>query len=105
VVGVDTAAVVAVGMSALSVVSLISGLVLGWKGKSRTEKQDTAAEAREGATIKADIEYIKRGVDDMKVEQKLQGQKYDEIAERVTRVEESVKQAHHRLNRLDGGKE
>lgn len=38
-----------------------------------------------------------------RLEQRAQGQKFDALSERVTRVEESTKQAHHRLNRLDGG--
>ncbi|MNH39874.1 hypothetical protein D3C79_1011030 [compost metagenome] len=47
------------------------------------------------------MEYIKRGVDDMRVEQKMQGQRFEALAERVTRVEESTKQAHHRITRLE----
>ncbi len=37
----------------------------------------------------------------MRVEIKVQGQRYDALAERVTRVEESTKQAHHRIDRID----
>ncbi|WP_240353246.1 hypothetical protein [Cohnella algarum] len=48
------------------------------------------------------MEYIKRGVDDVRLEQRAQGQRFDALAERVTRVEESAKQALQRLDRLDG---
>jgi phage shock protein A len=47
------------------------------------------------------MDYIKRGIEDIRVEQKAQGRRYDELAERVTRVEESAKQAHRRIDRLD----
>jgi len=96
---------IAVIVSVLSVLAAISGIVLGWSGRSRTIRQDTATEVRQNATLQADMEYIKRGVDDVRLEQRAQGQRFDALAERVTRVEESTKQAHHRINRLDGMKE
>src|SRR5690625_4082068 len=85
----------------ISVVGAISGIVLGWLGRSRTIKQDTAADAGRDARLQADMEYIKRGVDDVRIEQRAHGQRFDALAERVTRVEESSKQAHHRIDRLD----
>jgi hypothetical protein len=88
-------------MVVISAVAAISGVVLGWTGKTRTVRQDTTQEVRENTTIKSDVEYIKRGVDDMRLEMRSQGQRFDVLAERVTRVEESAKQAHHRLDRLD----
>lgn len=90
--------------SIITIAGVISGVVLGWLGRSRTIQQDTATEASKDALLRADMEYIKRGVDDVRLEQRAQGQRFDALAERVTRVEESTKQAHHRLNRLDGQK-
>jgi hypothetical protein len=85
----------------LGVVGVISGIFLGWTGRSRSVRQDTVAEAGRDATLRTDVEYIKRGVDDMRVEQRVQGQRFDTLAERVTRVEESSKQAHKRLDRWE----
>lgn len=93
---------VTVLMMVLAAVGTISGVILGWLGKTRTVRQDTTQEVRENTTIKSDVEYIKRGVDDMRLEQRSHGQRFDVLAERVTRVEESAKQAHHRLDRMDG---
>jgi hypothetical protein len=86
----------------VSTAAAISTFLLGWLGRSRTIRQDTAAEAGKDARLHTDMEYIKRGIDDVRIEQRAQGQRFDVLAERVTRVEESAKQAHHRLNRLDG---
>jgi hypothetical protein len=94
---VDTA----VWLAGISVIAAISGIVLGWSGRSRTIRQDVAVEARQNATLQTDVEYIKRGVDDMRVEQRVQGQRFDALSERVTRVEESSKQAHKRLDKLE----
>lgn len=85
----------------VSAAAALSGIILGWTGKSRTVRQDTAAGASKDALLRADMDYIKRGVDDMRVEIRLQGQRSDALAERVTRVEESAKQAHLRIDRID----
>mgnify|MGYP001954875778 CR=1 FL=1 len=47
------------------------------------------------------VNYIRQGVDDLRVEIRSQGQRYDMLAERVTRVEESTKQAHKRIDKLE----
>lgn len=98
------AATIAIIATVLSIAGTISGIILGWSGRSRTIRKDTADEASRDALLRADMDYIKRGIEDIRVEQKAQGRRYDELAERVTRVEESTKQAHHRINRLEGQK-
>lgn len=85
----------------LVVVSAISGIVLGWLGRARTVHKDVAQEAGAGASLQTDVEYIKRGVDDIKVDLRMQGQKVDDLSTRVTRVEESAKQAHKRIDKLE----
>ncbi|CAG5091895.1 Putative uncharacterized protein [Thermobacillus xylanilyticus] len=87
--------------AAISAAAAISGIVLGWLGRSRSVRQDTATEASKDARLQADIEFIKRGVDDLRIEQRAQGKRFDDLTERVTRVEESAKQAHKRLDRLE----
>lgn len=81
----------------IAAVATISGIVLGWLGRSRTIRKDGA----EDGELRARVDYIARGVDDLRVEIRLQGQRYDILAERVTRVEESAKQAHKRIDRLE----
>lgn len=88
----------------VAVCGAISTILVSWIGRSKAAKQETAAEAGKDASMRSDIDYIKRGVDDMRLEQRAQGQRFDILAERVTRVEESAKQAHHRLNRIEGAK-
>lgn len=85
----------------VSVLTGLSGMALGWAGRARTIRQDVAQESAADAVQRADVEYIKRGVDDMKVGQKLQGQRFEAFSERLTRVEESAKQAHKRIDRLE----
>ncbi len=84
----------------ISAATAISGIVLGWLGRSRTVRRDGA----EDGELRASVNYIRQGVDDLRVELRAQGQRYDMLAERVTRVEESAKQAHRRIDRLEGNK-
>lgn len=83
--------------SIIAAVAAISGIVLGWLGRSRTIREDGA----EDGELRASVKYIRDGVDDLRVEIRAQGQRYDMLAERVTRVEESAKQAHKRIDRLE----
>lgn len=85
----------------VALIAAISGMLLGWTGRSRSVRQDIIQAAGADALQRADVEYIKRGVDDMKVEQKLQRQQFEQVSERLTRVEESAKQAHKRIDRLE----
>ncbi|KJD42341.1 MULTISPECIES: hypothetical protein [Paenibacillus] len=84
-----------------SLIAAISGIILGWAGRSRSMRQDIIQEAGAEALQRADVDYIKRGVDDIRLEQRVQGQRIDALSERVTRVEESAKQAHKRLDRKE----
>lgn len=90
----------------IALIAAISGIILGWLGKTRSYRQDIIQEAGADALQRADVDYIKRGVDDIRLEQRVQGQRIDALSERVTRVEESAKQAHKRLDRkeeINGG--
>ena len=52
-------------------------------------------------TIKTDIEYIKRLLQDVLLEQRESAKKTDNHAERITRLEENTKSAHKRLDTLE----
>lgn len=85
----------------LAIIATISGITLGWLGRTKSLKKEIIQEAGADALQRADVDYIKRGVDDIRLEQRVQGQRIDALSERVTRVEESAKQAHKRMDRLE----
>ncbi len=76
-------------------------IVFGYAAFSHNGKKDTQDEAKTDATVLTEIGYIKGGIDDIKAEQREQNKTNIEILTRLTAVEESAKQAHHRLDRLD----
>jgi len=79
----------------------LSGILLGWHGKTKTYRDEVAKEATADASLQTDVSYIKRGIDDIRVDLRMQGQRMDGLSERITRVEESAKQAHKRLDRIE----
>lgn len=53
-------------------------------------------------TVLSEIGYIKSGVDDIKAEQREQRKTNTEFVSRLTAVEASTKQAHKRIDTLEG---
>lgn len=88
--------------SLVGLIAALSGIILGWLGRSRTMRQEVASNASHDARIAEKVDYIKNGVDEVRLEQKDQGRRFDSLSERVTRVEESAKQAHKRIDRMEG---
>ena len=78
--------------------SAILGMILGYANWQRNCKKDIQDESVNDGKLRSDINYIKRGVDDIKVDLKVQERQLGALTERVTRVEESSKQAHKRID-------
>ncbi|OBZ08937.1 hypothetical protein A8L34_22575 [Bacillus sp. FJAT-27264] len=85
----------------VAMIAAVSGIVLGWMGKTQAFKKDVAQEAGSGASLRTDVEYIKHGVDDVRFELKDQVRRFDALTERVTRSEERINQAHKRIDKLE----
>ncbi len=64
-----------------------AGVVLALLGWLRTRRKDVQQGAGESAGVKLDLEYIKRGVDDIRVDQQRMREDIGRMAERVARVE------------------
>jgi hypothetical protein len=84
---------------------MLSGIILGWTARARERKKEVKDEAKceaeSDTAIKIDIQYIKRGIDDVRLELRYQNQQINGLSDRVTRVEESAKQAHKRIDRIE----
>ncbi len=82
----------------LGAVGVVASIILGSIAYRRAHKQDIASDASVEATLKVDITFIKEGIGDIKTEQHEMANNLSRLSERVTRVEESVKSAHKRLD-------
>ena len=85
----------------IGVVGTISGVVFGYIGYKRGLQKDAYSEGIDNATLRSDTEYIKRRIDDVLLEQKDTNKSINALVERVTRVEESSKQAHKRIDQIE----
>lgn len=79
----------------------ISGIVFGYIGYKKGLQKDAYGEGVDRATLRSDTEYIKRRIDEILLEQKDTNKSINNLAERVTRVEESTKQAHKRIDKIE----
>lgn len=86
----------------LGAVGVVASIILGTTAYRRAHKQDIASNASTEATLQVDITFIKEGINDIKSEQHDMANSLSRLSERVTRVEESVKSAHKRLDQLLG---
>lgn len=80
----------------------IGGFIFGLVTFFRNKKSDDASEGRKDGTILTELGYIKSGVDDIKRKQEKQDEQNLKFAERLSSVEASAKQAHKRLDAMEG---
>lgn len=85
----------------IGVLCSLLGAVVGVFTIMRLYKQDTKDEAASSTRLADRLDYISNGVDDIRIDIKTQAQKIDNIVERLARVEESTKSAHHRIDGLE----
>lgn len=91
-------------MNLQAIVSVISLLIAGAAllftafSFKRTENHDTEENAAERANMSADIRYIRSSIDEIKLENRGIKKDLDDIKGRVITVEQSVANAHKRLD-------
>lgn len=88
-------------LAVLGGVGTICAIVFGVAAFRRNNKADNAADGRKDGVILTEIGYVKAGVDDIKRKQDKQDEQHIEVIERLSAVESSAKQAHHRIDRLE----
>ncbi|WP_453996695.1 hypothetical protein [Bacillus nitroreducens] len=92
----------------LGVLISVLGLIIAYQGYllnkkkhllnlQKEEKDDVKADAE----IRAQLRYISKGVDDIRIDLRANERQMIALGERITRVEESSKQAHKRLDNLE----
>lgn len=85
----------------LGVIGTVCAIIFGFAAYKRNNKTDNKGEGRESGTILTEIGYIKAGVDDIKRKQEKQDERHMDVIIRVTAVEQSAKQAHHRIDQTN----
>ena len=84
----------------IGVIGTVCGVIFGYIGYQRGLKKDSTDTGKNDGVLLSDVGYIKSGIDDLKRKQELTDERHYALAERVTKVEESAKQAHHRIDEI-----
>lgn len=87
-------------VAAISFGCTVLGALIGYLGFLRTKKKDDQSEGESRGVMASDLGYIKAGVDDLKKETRETRTDVRGLSERITRCEESCKQAHHRIDEI-----
>lgn len=69
-------------------------LAISYFGYALNRSKSIKEDGQQSAEVKAELGYIRKGVDDIRIDLKASEKQMVALGERVTRVEESTKQAH-----------
>lgn len=93
----------------LGILISVLGLIIAYQTYQLNRQKDVKSDTREGAKqdakLQTRLDYISKGVDDIRIDLKANEKQMIALGERVTRVEESSKQAHKRIDKLEKGDE
>lgn len=85
----------------ISIVCSVIGAIVAVWGMTRYVRKDTQEDTASSTRLETKLDYVSKGVDDIRLDIKDQGRKIDGMNERLTRVEESAKSAHHRIDGIE----
>lgn len=86
----------------ISAVAAVCGIVFGLVIFFRNKRTDDTQDGKKDGVVLTELGYIKSGVDDIKRKQEKQEQQHIEVISRLTAVEASAKQAHKRIDTIEG---
>ena len=79
----------------------IIGIILGVLGYKKKSENSIKEETTKQTVVSTKLDYISKNVDDIKVDLRAKEKSDQNISERLVKVEESVKSAHHRLDNIE----
>lgn len=86
----------------LALICSIVGAAVAYVTLSRNKSKDDKSEGKQDGVLFTEIGTIKGGINDIKVELREQRKTNTEFVERLAKVEASAKQAHRRIDRVEG---
>ncbi len=88
----------------ITLVSIIGGvcsILFGYVGYKQGIKRNSFEKGKKTGTIETSVDYIKKRIDDVLLEQRETNKSINALTERVARLEESTRQAHSRIDILE----
>ncbi|MGH0514856.1 hypothetical protein [Bacillus cereus] len=85
----------------IGVLIAVLSLAISYFAYSLNRTRSIKSDGQQSAEMKAELGYIRKGVDDIRIDQKASEKQMISFGERITRGEESAKQAHKRLDNVE----
>jgi len=85
----------------IGIISGVCSILFGYVGYKQGIKKNSFEKGKKTGTIETDIDYIKKRIDDVLLEQRETNKSINALTERVARLEESTRQAHSRIDLLE----
>ena len=86
----------------IGILCTVLGAVIGVLSYNRNRDKDVKNDASDSAVIRTKLDNINSGVESIRIDIKAQEMRVTDLSERVIRVEESTKQAHKRMDKVEG---
>lgn len=91
---------IGIAVTVIGLCASLSGILFAYLAYRRGERQDNKTDGKSEGFIMSDIGYIKSCVDRMEKNLASVDERYRNIAERLAKAEESLANAHNRINEL-----
>lgn len=85
----------------ITLLCTIAGAMLGYMSYKKKNEKDIEDDASQKTVVATKLDYISKGVDDIRLDIKAQDTKISNVVERLIKVEESTKSAHHRIDTIE----
>lgn len=85
----------------IGVIGTLAGFLISYLSFQRTWDKDIKSDAREDGVIETKLDSIGKGVDDIRIDLKANEKQMIRMNEQIIRVDESVKSAHKRIDKID----
>lgn len=87
---------------AIGAVSVLFGMLITYLTFLRGRDKEIKTDAAEQAKVSIQLNHISNGVNDIKLDLKTNERQINQLSEQVARIDEGVKSAHKRINKLEG---
>ncbi len=88
-------------LTVLSAVASVCAITFGYAAFARNRKKDESEAGKNSGVMLTELGYIKSNTDSIMRKQEKQDEQHIQVVERLTSVEQSAKQAHKRIDRLE----
>lgn len=85
----------------IAVLCTIAGIVISYRSFQRNSKADTKSDTKQSTAVAVKLDYISKGVDDIRLDIKSTNREVDGLKEKFARHDESLKSAHKRIDKLE----